>query len=111
MDQLEIYQTLLSKILSQYAKLSQNNTQLKSQVIISEDRQHFLLINEGWEGKKHIHACLFHAEIRENKIWIYFDGFEESVTEQLMLKGISQEQMVLAFHPPYIRKQIEMALS
>ncbi|MEA5535777.1 XisI protein [Crocosphaera sp. XPORK-15E] len=110
MDQLETYRKLLYKNLRKYAQLTENNQQINSMVIVSQDRNHFLLINEGWEGKKHIHACLFHGEIRGEKIWIYFDGFEESVTEQLIALGIPKGNIVLAFHPPYVRQKTEFAV-
>jgi hypothetical protein len=109
MDKLETYQSLLDKTLKDYAKLTEKG--INSMVIVSKDHHHFLLINEGWEDNKHIHACLFHGEIKEDKIWIYYDGFEESVTEQLIKLGIKKENIVLAFHPPYIRQQTEFAVS
>ena len=111
MDKLEKYRESLCKALSEYAKLNDHNKQINSMMIVSQDCNHFLLINEGWQGKKHIHACLFHGEIKDDKIWIYFDGFEETITERLIDLGISKDKIVLAFHPHYVRQQTEFAIS
>lgn len=106
MDKLENYRYLIGNILSSYIQIPYHNQpEINKTIIISQDRNHYLIIKEGWEGKKHIHHCLFHAEIKDNKIWIYFDGFEESITEELISAGVSKDEIILAFHPPYIRQQ------
>lgn len=58
--------------------------QIKFLVIISQNNHHLLLFNKGWEGKKHIHNCLFHGKIKNDKIWVYFDGFEDTITEAMI---------------------------
>ncbi|MEB3281417.1 MAG: XisI protein [Lyngbya sp.] len=103
------YRELLQKILKKYASIPYSYGEINSRVIISQDRNHFLLVKEGWEGKKHIHHCLVHAEIRGDKIWIHYDGIEDSITEELVNAGISKDRIVLAFHPPYIREQTDYA--
>ncbi len=109
MDRIENYRFILKKVLNNYAKLN-NNEQIKAIIIISQDNNQFLLFHEGWEGKKHIHNCLFHGEIKNDKIWIYFDGFEDTITEAIINEGIPQDKIVLAFHPVYIREKTEFAV-
>jgi len=109
MDRIENYRSILCKILNNYAKIN-NNNKIESLVIISQDNNHFLLFNEGWEAKKHIHNCLFHGEIKNGKIWVYFDGFEDTITEAMVKEGIPKEKIILAFHPIYIREKTEFAV-
>jgi hypothetical protein len=46
-----------------------------------------MLIQEGWENTRRIHGTIVHAEIRNDKIWIHYDGIEDSVTEELVAIG------------------------
>jgi len=80
MDGLDRYRETLTNILNNYAAIPYAYGEINNIVIVSENRDRFLLINEGWEGKKHIHHCLVHAEIRDDKIWIHYDGIEEGTS-------------------------------
>jgi len=119
MDNLDQYREILYKILSQYTPLmskpacetSPQENRITSTVIVSEDRNHFMVINEGWEGKRHIHSLIFHAEIRNGKLWIHHDGIDRGITEELVAAGIPKDQIVLAFHSPHIRQHTGYALA
>nr|WP_318734890.1 MULTISPECIES: element excision factor XisI family protein [unclassified Roseofilum] len=54
---------------------------------------------------------MVHAEIKQGKVWIHYDGIEDSVTEELVAAGILKTEIVLAFHPPYIREKTGYALA
>ena len=110
MDKLDRIREILKKILDEYAAIPYPYGEMNNIVIVSNDRRHFLLMNEGWEGKKHIHHCLVHAEIRGDKVWIHYDGIEDSITEELVTAGIPKHQIVLGFHPPYIRENTGYAV-
>ena len=55
MDRLEQYRETVKKILDDYAAIPHPYGKINNLVIVSGDRNHFLLVNEGWKGKKHIH--------------------------------------------------------
>lgn len=119
MDRLDQYRNILHKTLSQYTPLmskpaseasSQENC-ITSSLIVSEDRNHFMVINEGWEGKRRIHSLIFHAEFRQSKLWIHHDGIDHGITEELVTAGIPKDLIVLAFHPPHIRQHTGYALA
>ncbi|BBC25815.1 element excision factor XisI family protein [Pseudanabaena sp. ABRG5-3] len=38
-----------------------------------------------------------------DKIWIHYDGIEDSVTEDLVAAGVPKEKIVLGFYPPDVR--------
>ena len=50
------------------------------------------------------------AEVRGGKIWVHYDGTEAGITEELVMAGVLPEQIVLAFQPPYARKQTGYAI-
>jgi hypothetical protein len=111
MDKLNEYRQLISNILSKYASITDEYGDINSIVIISEDRNHFLLVEEGWSGKKHIHHSLVHVQIKDDKIWIHFDGTEDGITNELVEAGVPKDKIVLAFHPPYVRQHTGYAIA
>lgn len=111
MDKLEEYRRIIYRTLSDYASIPYSYGQINSQVIESIDHNNFLLVKEGWNEEMHIHHCLVHVQIKDNKIWIHFDGTEDSITETLVAAGIPKDEIVLAFHPPHVRKYTEYAIA
>jgi len=79
--------------------------------VVSRDGNHFMLMDEGWENNKRVHGCIVHAEFRNHKIWIHYDGIEDSITEELVAAGVPKDSIVLAFHPPQVREHTGYAIA
>lgn len=103
METLTEYQSLLRKILEKYTQIPYRYGDITTTLIISEDHNHFLLMDQGWEKGLRVHGCLFHGQIINDKIWIHYDGIEDSVTEDLVAAGVPKERIVLGFYPPDVR--------
>jgi XisI protein len=111
MDKLDKYRQLIYKILSYYANLPYRYAEINNKVIVSEDKNDFLLMSEGWEGQKRLHYCLVHVEIRNGKLWIHYDGIEDGITDELLEGGVPANCIVLAFHSPEVRKHTGFAIA
>ncbi|WP_293064140.1 element excision factor XisI family protein [Moorena sp. SIO4A5] len=35
-----------------------------------------MLLHEGWENHRRVYGTIVHAQIRDGKIWIHYDGIE-----------------------------------
>ena len=70
-----------------------------------------MLVHEGWENNRRVHGCIVHAEIRDAKIWIHYDGIEDGITEELVAAGVPKDCIVLAFHPPQVREHTGYAIA
>ncbi|HBE18585.1 MAG TPA: hypothetical protein DEG17_19330 [Cyanobacteria bacterium UBA11149] len=46
--------------------------------------------------------------MRNDKIWIHYDGIEDGITNELVAAGVPKERIVLAFHPPQVREHTGM---
>jgi XisI protein len=103
MDRIDRHRDILHQLLTENALLMNKPERITSNVIVSGDHNHFMVINEGWEGKRRIHSLVFHAEIRSDKLWIHHDGIDGGITEDLVAAGIPKDEIVLAFHSPEIR--------
>jgi len=71
----------------------------------------FLIMDEGWNGFKHIHRVWAHVELAEGKFWIQKDGTEDGIAVDLMNVGIPKERIVLAFQHPSRRQYGEFAVA
>ena len=111
MDTLDQWRTTLEKTLQSYSELPYTLGDVSTYVVVSRDGNHFFLMHEGWQGNRRIHGMVVHAEIRDRKIWIHYDGIEGSTTEELVTAGILKDSIVLAFHPPYVREHTGYAVA
>ena len=111
MDSLEEWRELLEQSLQYHADLPYSYGDVETYVLVSRDRNHFMLMREGWDDQRRIHGCIVHAEIRNGKIWMHYDGIEDSITEDLVSAGIPKHCIVLAFHPADIRAHTGYAIA
>ncbi|NJK74090.1 MAG: XisI protein [Microcoleus sp. SU_5_6] len=108
---LDEWRELLEKILQYYADLPYSYGEVTTYVIVSRDRNHFMLVDEGWENQRRVHGCIVHAQIRNDKIWIHYDGIEEGITGELVAAGVPKDRIVLAFHPREVRQYTGYAIA
>ena len=111
MEVIDQWRKTLEKTLQYYADLPYSYGNVQTYVVVSRDGSHFFLLREGWQGNKRIHGMIVHAEIRDDKIWMHYDGIEGSITEELVSAGVPKEKIVLAFHPPYVREHTGYAVA
>lgn len=111
MGTLEHWRRILEKTLQYYADLPYRYGDVRTEVVVSRDHNHFFLIREGWNGSKRIHGMVVHAEIRDSKIWVHYDGIEGSITADLVSAGVPKDHIVLAFHAPEVREHTGYAVA
>ncbi len=99
---LKKWRETLIKILQYYAKIPYRYGDVKTYASVSRDGNNFLLVYKGWENGRRIYGTIVHAEIHNDKIWIHYDGIENSITDKLVGAGVPMDRIVLAFSPPEI---------
>jgi hypothetical protein len=106
MDTLNFYRNTIKNILTEYAqtRIPVNNPEPGYQLIFDENHDSYLLYRTGWKDElKRIHFCVFHLDIKNNKIWVQDDATDYDIVGMLEEQGISKDNIVLAFHAPYKR--------
>lgn len=104
MDKLNHYRQIIVTVLDPYSQISYANVNIRNRKIFDLVNDQYLILSEGWENQRHIHSCLIHIEILNHKVWIQCDNTEYGITNDLLKAGISQEDIVLGFQEPAVRK-------
>ena len=109
-QRLDQWRIFIEGILQRYADIPYRYGTVLTYVVVSRDCNHYMLVQEGWERNHRVYGTITHAEIRNDKIWIHYDGIEESITEELVAIGVPKDCIVLAFHPLHIREHTGYAI-
>lgn len=112
MDSLNIqYREKIENILKDYAIFLASDDQVQIKLVFDRERDHYLLVETGWQNGYRIYGTLLHIDIIDNKLWIQHDGTEEGIAVDLVAAGIPKEQIVLGFRSLEQRKLTEFAMS
>jgi hypothetical protein len=86
------------------ASMQRNTKEYEVQAIFDEQQDHYQLLYVGWRGNKRDFGCILHLDIKDGRIWIQHDGTEEGIANRLVEMGVPKQDIILAFHEPYIRQ-------
>jgi hypothetical protein len=99
MDKIALHKKIVRQIIEEVYAIDKNCA-----IIIDEAHGHYMLYNNVWEGYKRHYGCFLHLEVKENgHIWLNHDGTNLKIGEELLDKGISKTEIVLAFQSPQKR--------
>ncbi|MBL1199774.1 MAG: XisI protein [Nostoc sp. GBBB01] len=107
---LEQYRQYIKYLLSERQKrasTSRNYEEYEVPTIFDEQQDHYQLLYVGWRGNKRDFGCILHLDIKNGKIWIQHDGTEEGIANRLVEMGVPKQDIILAFHEPYVRQFTE----
>ena len=104
MDKIKHYRQLIKQILTEHAQIINNTDTVNSQLIIDSENNHYQLAYVGWQGDKRVFGPVMHFDIQNGKIWIQYNGTEESVAERLVELGVPPSDIVIGFHSPFKRQ-------
>lgn len=106
MADLNQYRQFVQDILTELHGYNQGNPNqgVDSQIILDTDRDHYLLLDVGWQEKKYVYAVFVHLDIKDGKIWIQRNNTDISIAERLREKGVNQADIVLGSRSPFLRQ-------
>lgn len=110
----EQYRQYIRHLLSeraQRASMQRNAQEYEVQTIFDSEHDHYQLLYVGWRGDKRDFGCILHLDIKGGKIWIQHDGTEEGIAHRLVEMGVPKQDIILAFHEPYLRQFTDFGTS
>jgi XisI protein len=111
MDRLATYRQIIRKVLAPYINITYANVNVKNHQVFDLETDRYLILSEGWEKQQHLHSCLIHVEIINDRVWIQLDNTEDGIAEELIQAGIPKQDIVLGFHEPEIRAYTGFAVA
>ena len=113
MERVDFLRNKVSEVLGEYATYLQgsNLPKVDYEILIDEKRNKFQLLALGWDKSSRIFNIIFHVDIINDKIWIQEDNTLDGLANLLLEKGLSKQDIVLAYYPDYHRKYTEFAVA
>jgi hypothetical protein len=116
MDKVELYRQHIQKLLRDRAQRSmrnsiQNSMDVEAQTVFDREDDHYQLVYVGWKRNGcRDYGCLLHLDIKDDKIWVQYDGTEGGIANELVELGVPRTDIVLGYQPPEIRKYSNFAI-
>ncbi len=112
MGRIADYRKLIKQVLEEYSKLKPANMpDIDNQLIFDERRDRYQLFSVGWTKAERVHACVFHVDIIDGKIWIQEDNTDRPIAQELIDLGVPRSDIVLGFQEPEIRERSGLAVA
>jgi XisI protein len=111
MDKLALYRHAVQIILADYVKVPISNGEIESQAVFDTQRDHYQVMNVGWDGHRRVHGCVLHLDIKDDKIWVQHNITEMTIAQKLMALGVAKENIVLGFQVVYVREHTGFGLA
>jgi hypothetical protein len=103
MDKRQQYRQLIHQILIENAEPYTHSEDVEPEVICDIQNDHYQLTYVGWNGQKRVFGVILHFDIKDDKIWIQYNGTELSIATILKERGVPASDIVLGFHSPLKR--------
>jgi hypothetical protein len=104
MDRLERYRQAIQKLLTDYVAVPIANGEIESQTAFDTQRDHYQVVNVGWDGHRRVYGCVLHLDIKDGKVWVQQNMTEMQVAHELMELGVPKKDIILGFQAPYVRE-------
>jgi XisI protein len=104
MDTINRYRQAIQTLLTDYVKVPISNGEIESQTVFDTQRDHYQVMNVGWDGHRRVHGCVLHLDIKDGKVWVQHNMTEMPIAQELMALGIAKEDIVLGFQAVYMRE-------
>ena len=110
MADLSYYRNCILQILAEHAENIAAHEEMEAQIIKDWEGDHYQLLHIGWHNQHRIFGVVMHFDIKDGKVWIQWNGTEEEVGDRLLEMGIPKQDIVVGFHPPYLRQFTDYAV-
>lgn len=111
MARVEQYRQYIQKLLTEYSSYQSPSNDVEVQLIFDTERDHYQILDIGWDGFDRIYNCVMHLDIRNEKIWIQRNTTDIRIAEDLVTLGVSKEDIVLGLQAPYKRQYTQYSVA
>ena len=111
MEKIAQYQQIIITTLNDYVVMMQSN--LDEEIYLVEDTNQFnyLIYHNAWRHNSRSYGCILHVRIKNEKVYVEYDGTDEGFADVFAEAGIPHSDIVLAFHAPAKRPYTGFAVA
>ncbi len=103
MEKLNRYRRIARSIIGEYAVEMPSDNGVRTYPVIDPIGDHYLAMQTGWDDHQRVQGAFLHLDIIGEKIWIQFNGTDQSIAEELFEAGVAKEDIVLGDKSPQLR--------
>jgi hypothetical protein len=103
MDQLDRYREIVRRLIEDYASCNPTYGDIRTEAVVDRERDHYEVMQVGWDGDRRVHGSILHIDIRDGKVWLEHNGTDARIGEELVAAGIARKDIVLGFQPEELR--------
>lgn len=101
MDTLSKYRRVIKDILLEQASYSTNDDGIEDVAVFDEKTDNYILASVGWHpNDRRQHGYPIHIRIKDEKVWVEWDGTDQEIVQQLIDSGIDENDIVLGWDKP-----------
>ncbi|MEG4803915.1 XisI protein [Microcoleus sp. ARI1-B5] len=97
MDTSATYREIVKQVILQYAKLRPSHGDIRLDPVFDETHDRYALMQVGWDRGRRVRGNLIYITLEDGKVYIEYDGMECGITQNLIDRGIPENDIVLAF--------------
>ncbi len=107
-----IYQEKIKSVLRAYIQDVQASKLDDEAYLVADDvSKHYLLYHNTWRNSSRIYGCILHIRIKNDKIYVEYDGTDIGFADVFVEEGVPKQDIVLAFHAPAKRPYTGYAIA
>jgi hypothetical protein len=99
MDKINQYRQIVKQVVAYYSRLKPSHGNIRLDTLFDEAQDRYGLMQVGWDRGKRIRGNLIYITLSGEKVIVEYDGMESGITQDLIDKGIPEEDIILAFVP------------
>ncbi len=96
MDTTRKYREIIKQTILKYAQLRPSHGDIRLETIFDETQDRYGLMQVGWDRGRRVRGNLIYITLRNDKVYIEYDGIEHGISNDLIAGGIPEEKIVLS---------------
>ena len=111
MEKIAHYQQIIKTILDDYVVTMQSNLDEEIYLVEDTNQLNYLIYHNAWRHNSRSYGCILHVHIKNEKVYVEYDGTDEGFADVFAEAGIPNSDIVLAFHAPAKRPYTGFAVA
>ncbi|RCJ23503.1 hypothetical protein A6S26_02900 [Nostoc sp. ATCC 43529] len=111
MAKLDQYREYIQNLLTKYSSYQPLEEDVEIQLIFDTTRDHYQILEIGWDGYDRIYNCAIHLDIKDEKIWIQRNMTDIQIAQELTEMGVPRQDIVLGLQPSHLRQYTQYGVA